>query len=732
MIWGLHISDILAIVAYFSVTVWIGYRAAKKVKNQEDYFLGGRKFGKWIQTFAAFGQGTSAESVVTTTAGTGKHGAAGGWLIMATGVFSLPFLWFIPLILRRLRLLNMAEFFIDRYQSKSMSAFYAITQAIFFMLVAAMGFTAMSKTVSAIAIKPTTELTQEELQEREVAIHWAELEKAPAASLSQEQIKRLNAFRTEYKDAKEENLPRQEFSYIDPKTLMIVVGIMVLLYAVGGGLEAAFVTDMIQGIFILILTGILIPFAWIKVGNLTGVNPFTAMHTELPGALLELFGSPRLADLTWYYLLAFSIVGGLNLIAPANQMTACGSAKDDTTARYGFFNGIVIKRFCTVVWIFIGMLTAILYSGIVQDPDAIWGHATRDLLGGLGFGLVGLMIACLMAALMSTADALMLTTSSLLTNNVYRLFVPGKEDRHYLFVGKILCVCYIIGGIAIAMVSSSIIEMFKFMALFNAVVAAAVWMGIIWRRANGKAAWVSMVTTFCMVLVLPLLIPLFPGVRTSEALLAKTQSIVTTTEYTANQGNVTRRQASIEEWKKQHKIGMAEGEMPQALTIGEKFQDAFSIPATPVYWKKITKNEAGQLEGQGFLRVELYALHTLGVGLERFPPSLNSTIAVMLMLILPFGALILVGLLTKPQDKRHLDLFYAKLRTPVSSDHEEDAERMRLTTADPSRFDQDKLFKNSDWELRRWNSEDWSGILYSLFAIAGIIALLWGMLHIGG
>lgn len=723
MIWGLHITDILAIIAYFSVTIWIGYRAAKKVKNQEDYFLGGRKFGKWIQTFAAFGQGTSAESVVTTTAGTGKNGAAGGWLVMAIGVLFLPFLWFIPVILRRLRLLNMAEFFIDRYQSKSMSAFYAVTQAIFFMLVAAMGFKAMTSTIAAITVKPTEELTQTEMAEHKRAIKWIELEKAPAADLSQEDVRELNTLRIEK--------PQKEFTYINTNLLMICVGIMVLLYAVAGGLEAAFVTDMIQGIFILLLTVILIPFAWMKIVDQSGVSPFTAMHTQLPNSMLELFGSPRLADLSWYYLLAFSIVGGLNLIAPANQMTACGSAKDDTTARVGFFTGIVIKRFCTVVWIFIGMLTVILYGTTVQDPDFIWGHATRDLLGGLGIGLVGLMIACLMAALMSTADALMLTTSSLLTNNVYRLIVPGKPDKHYLNVGKILCVFYIIGGIAIAMVSGGIVEMFKFMALFNAVVAAAIWMGLIWRRANGKAAWASMIATFCMILVLPALIPLIPGVSTNEALLLKTNPITASSEYTASEGDVADRNRKIEEWKKQNSIGEAEGEQPVALAAGTKFSDTFTIDAAPIFWTDIIEDDNGEKRGDGFLNVELFALHAIGMDLGNNSPSLNKTIAISLKFFVPFGVLIIVGMFTKPQEKRHLDVFYAKLRTPVSSDHAEDAERMKLTTADPSRFDQDKLFKNSNWELRKWNKEDWTGVVYAFASIAGIIALLWGMLHIG-
>ncbi len=72
MIFGLTRLDIVVIIVYFAVIIGIGIRSMRRVKNQEDYFLAGRRFGKFIQTFTAFGQGTSVESpvgVATTTVG---------------------------------------------------------------------------------------------------------------------------------------------------------------------------------------------------------------------------------------------------------------------------------------------------------------------------------------------------------------------------------------------------------------------------------------------------------------------------------------------------------------------------------------------------------------------------------------------------------------------------------------------------------------------------------------
>ena len=103
---GLAIVDIIAILLYFAVVLYIGYRAMKKIKNQEDYFLGGRKFGRWIQTFAAFGQGTSAESAVTATTMVATNGAGGIGAMMATGLLGMPFFWMTTMWYRRLRLLT--------------------------------------------------------------------------------------------------------------------------------------------------------------------------------------------------------------------------------------------------------------------------------------------------------------------------------------------------------------------------------------------------------------------------------------------------------------------------------------------------------------------------------------------------------------------------------------------------------------------------------------------------
>ncbi|MEL6944453.1 MAG: sodium:solute symporter family protein, partial [Bacteroidota bacterium] len=77
----------------------------------------------------------------------------------------------------------------------------------------------------------------------------------------------------------------------------------------------------------------------------------------------------------------------------------------------------------------------LLYSGEINNPDLTWGHATRALLGPLNMGLIGLMLASMIAALMSTADCLMLTVSGLIVNNLYKPFAKNPTEKELIFVG---------------------------------------------------------------------------------------------------------------------------------------------------------------------------------------------------------------------------------------------------------------------------------------------------------
>jgi len=726
--WGLSAIDLAVIVAYFIAIIYIAIRVSRLVKSREDFFMGGRRFGKVIQTFAAFGQATSVENVTTTTTMVNANGASGIWAMLAGGLINLPVFWMTSPWYRRLRLLTMGDFFEERYGSKRMAAFYALCQTIFFVMIGAIGLMAMGKTIAAITAKPEAALTTIERVEYAKAVEREQLETADFALLAAEQKERLAELQLLN--------PKKEYSYLNENLLICLVALVTLIYASIGGLAAAFIIDLVQGAFIILLSILLIPFAMLKINSIYGTEggafgAFTTMHKILPASFLELWGSPSLIEFTWYWIAGFSVMIVLATAVQANQMTACGSAKDDYTARYGFVSGMLLKRYSSVMWGVVALLTLVLYGGTISDPDYVWGHATRDLLGPVGIGLVGLMIACLIAALMAAKSAFMITAAALVTNNLYRPYRPNCTEAHYVKVGRVFGALYMMTSAYFAIQSNGLFGLFKMTMMFNSILAASFWLGMVWRRSNAAGAWASMVVMFIATVVLPFGLPVIPGVRTSEYLGKTTQSIPVSRTYVARDMDVQERERAIAKWDRLNAAALAEGLRPESLKAGEKFQKEVLLPKKSIFWSEGFEFQNGKAIGRGNLKVELIALDYLGWDLSKNTYSLNETLTFLFRIFIPFLVLILVALFTQAVDKERLDQFYGKMLTPVVGTHADDDREMALTRANPNRFAHLKLFPDSNWEFRKWNREDWLGVGGASLAAVSVVLLLVVIIGLG-
>ena len=723
---GFHSIDLAVMVAYFAVVLYIGYRAMKKIKGPEDFFLGGRSFGKFLQTFSMFGQATSAESAVSMSSTVGQKGLAGVFYSAFSGLFTLPVMWFTPLWMRRSRLMTLADLFTERFQSKSLAGLYSVAQVCLFILVGAMGLQAMSKTIMAVTPKPISAFTVEQQAEYTQAMRLKALEAKPAELLSEVESVEMTELRRVG--------PQSHFSYFNKTILIICMAIFVMLYAAGGGLEAAVWTDAIQSIFILVLSVLLFPFAMLKLNQTTDfsgiLGPFQAVHRTLPASMLELFGSPKLAGFTWYYMLLLSLVSVAGGFAYSNNLVVCAAAKSEGAARGGSMNGIILKRVSTVFWAMLALFILALYGAGVTDPDLLWGMASRDLLP---VGLLGLMLACLLAALMSTTDTHMVVISGLITNNIYKPLVKLKSEKHYLNAGRVFGLVHITGGVLVALMGrSNLFEMLIFTLLINVTMGPSVLMAFLWRRTNTSGVWCSMGVSLLLTLFVPLAASWSPAVRENPAMHLEIQPSAIVKTYTAKAWDVETRAAQIEEWQALDVAGKANGDCPAALSVGERFEQSHIPPAKAVFWKKgIKKSEDGALYGDGFFRAELFLMHKLGFDMStRSVAALEST-SLAFKLIFPFAALILFGLFGKQNDDSVRDQFYGRLLTPVHGDPAQDAKEVASTVADPHRLDDRKLWRESDWYFRKWDWQDWKGIVISVVAMIGIGGLMLFLANLG-
>lgn len=228
-------------------------------------------------------------------------------------------------------------------------------------------------------------------------------------------------------------------------------------------------------------------------------------------------------------------------------------------------------------------------------------------------------------------------------------------------------------------------------------------------------------------------LPLIPGVRANEYLAKRVEPIRVECTYTAREVDAMDRQEEIEVWEELEKRGEVTTDKPVPLTVGQEFTEEYLTPQRSIFWSQdLRTDDDGQTYGKGMLFLELILLDKLGVDLATNPYPLNETIRFLIRMLWPFLILIVVSKLTRPVDKERLDRFYVKMRTPVVGDRENDDKEMAISLANPSRYEERKLWAGSSWEIYRFNKVDCTGIVWFILGGILILFLVWLISLAGG
>jgi SSS family solute:Na+ symporter len=490
---GLHLLDIVTISLYFLVVIGIGFISRRLIKGQEDYFMGGRRFGKLVSTFLAFGAGTSSDTAISASRETYRTGMSGIW-IQLLWLFITPFYWIVAPWYRRLRVITGGDYFQERFKSKVLTGLYVGFSFLFLMFHIAVALTAIGKTVEIVTVKPETALTRIEKNNVSLYQEYKDLKsrKTDLDATDQEKLTALK-YKVENKEI------RPYYSYLTTQKTVPVIALIIVIYGVLGGLFAAAWTDTLQGILILILSLLLLP------NGLRQAGWFSGLHVSIPENMFHIFGTAATSEYTWYYILVLIVMNLVGVVAqPHFFATGGGSAKNEMTARIGMVTGNFLKRFTTIMWGLTGLVAFALFGKIVSDPDMIWGFATRQLLGP---GFVGLMIACLLAAVMSSADAYMICGSALFTRNFYEYVFPKRKEAHYVLVGRIVSVAMVFGAVALSIYFNNILSLIKYIWQIPVIFGTVFWLSILWRRITKTAALSSVIYSWIMIVFLPNILP---------------------------------------------------------------------------------------------------------------------------------------------------------------------------------------------------------------------------------
>ena len=276
---------------------------------------------------------------------------------------------------------------------------------------------------------------------------------------------------------------------IEPTLAIFGMTLMFVVYGVAGGLGAAIVTDFIQGLLTIVLSFLILPFALSAVGGMAGLRESVANPT-----IFEIV-APH--EITAFYIAVISFNALLGWVTQPHSMGMAGAGKTELEGRFGVTVGLFVKRVCTIAWVVTGLAAIGLYLGQEVDVDQVYGLMAHDLLPEVAPGLIGLFIASMLAAVMSSCDAFMVSSSALFTQNIYRPWLaPNRSDRHYLRVGRAVAALVVLAGILFAFQLESVVSGLEIFWKISAMMAIPFWLGLFWRRATPAAAWAATLASF--------------------------------------------------------------------------------------------------------------------------------------------------------------------------------------------------------------------------------------------
>ena len=273
--------------------------------------------------------------------------------------------------------------------------------------------------------------------------------------------------------------------------LAVIAGANTIL----GGLSAVMITDTIQAVLLLIGAVLISYFAFQKVGG-----HWSTIVDAVPPDMLSLVrpldspGVPWLGLLTGVPLLGF-------YFWCTNQFMAQRllASKNADHARWGSLFAGLLKLPVLFIMVLPGTIAILLYPNL-DKPDAVFPTLMFDLLPS---GVLGLVIAGFMAALMSQIDSTLNSASTLVTMDFIRLRRPDLTSNQLMKIGRIVTFVFIVLAVLwapqIGKMNDSIFEYLQAVLSYTVgpVVALFLW-GTFWHRANAEGAYWGLIVGFVL------------------------------------------------------------------------------------------------------------------------------------------------------------------------------------------------------------------------------------------
>ena len=466
------ILKLIVLALYFAVLLGIGFFASKRVSNISDYYVGGKKLGYWIAALSARSTGESGWLLIGVTGMGAMMGVSALWIVVGE-VIGVWLSW--QYMARKFKRMT------DEYGSITIPDFLVSH------------------------FKSTT--------------HTIRIVAATALSL----------FVVIYVSAQIDITGKtfESFLGLDYYTGIAIGFGIVVMYIFSGGFLAVAWADFFQGS--LMFVGLLL-LPVVAYFSLSGDVSIIEGLRSIDPWLLDIWGPGGLTLMNFVAVLGLLSIG-IGFMGSPQVYVRFIAIKNEAEIEKGKWVALFYTLLTDTSAVAIGILGRYMLTEAGENPEMILGNAAENVLA-LVLGqvmptlIIGIYIAAVLSAVMSTVDSLLVVASSAVTRDFYQQILhPGIDEKKLMGLSKkvTLILAILALGVALAVsVLSPTRTVFWFVIFGWSGIAATfcpvIILSIFWNDYTEKGAIATMVTGF---LCIPFFKFVVPNISTLEAYINK-------------------------------------------------------------------------------------------------------------------------------------------------------------------------------------------------------------------
>ncbi len=274
---------------------------------------------------------------------------------------------------------------------------------------------------------------------------------------------------------------------------LLIFALVVVAYTAFGGFTAVAITDTLQGIIMAAGTFLFLFFVLRAGGGISGID--AGLAKNLPGVYDDLFSKYAPGS-----LLSFWILVGFGTLGLPQTATRAMGFKDTKSLHSAMWIGVI-----TCSFVIVGMHLAGTWAGALVDSadlptsDYFIPYIVQQIMP---VGLAGIFLAAPMAAVMSTADSLLILASAAIVRDLWKTYYvkddPAKLEKYNRSISKAGVAVTFVLGVVVVLLTLDPPNIIFFLNLFamGGLECSFFWPlvgGLFWRKGTRQAAVASSV-----------------------------------------------------------------------------------------------------------------------------------------------------------------------------------------------------------------------------------------------